>query len=344
MIFHKIKKRNIVWKLHKAGLVNQLMSLELACGIAFMEKSQLVVTNFTGFRYGSIFTASRINEQKQKIIANDKPNLFNLINMPNDLDYKLENDFVPTMAKEFDNTIQYYYKCSDGKNENYFAENRPRLILDPLKHAHFISNNLGFYSRYFFSRTKELDRMFSQIKFKEQYVNLSNLISEQLGKFSGIHIRLTDHTHFYGGTAQKRREAIEKLKNYELPIVVSTDDPDTIKNELGSEVILLDDIICKFFADHFVNLPFHDETVFGLICLLTLSNAQNFIGTPASTFSSLIHRIRMFKGFLNIFQDLSHEKNKKNSSETCPFSWNSLDMHTNVKNWYREWPEAKLSC
>ena len=25
-----------------------------------------------------------------------------------------------------------------------------------------------------------------------------------------------------------------------------------------------------------------------------------------------------------------------------PFSWNGFDCHTNVKNWWREWPECKL--
>ena len=27
---------------------------------------------------------------------------------------------------------------------------------------------------------------------------------------------------------------------------------------------------------------------------------------------------------------------------TGPFSWNGFKMHTNVKNWWSEWPECKL--
>lgn len=45
MLFHQSRNKTIYWKLHAAGLINQMMSVETGAGISFMEKHQYVFIN-----------------------------------------------------------------------------------------------------------------------------------------------------------------------------------------------------------------------------------------------------------------------------------------------------------
>jgi hypothetical protein len=50
MIFHQRKNKKIYWQLHEAGLINQVMSVEIGAGVSFMEKSPI---HFYGINFNN---------------------------------------------------------------------------------------------------------------------------------------------------------------------------------------------------------------------------------------------------------------------------------------------------
>lgn len=344
MIFHNNRKRKIIWQIHNAGLINQMMSLEMGAGIAFMENTPVVFYQHIGWDNRPIFSASVISEKRRNLLESPKPNLFDVVQIPHELKYTLDPNNNPDVgdAKVYEDNIKWYYKCKDGVNEYEFAEARPQLIVNQNKNCHFKTNNLAFYSRYFFNRTYELDYFFQRLTFRHEYWAVAERIASQLGPFSAMHIRLTDHCRNYDATTENRLKAFNKLKLYGLPIVVSTDDEAVIRQDFGSDFLSIDDIIVDNFAKNFTSLPYHDEIIYGLICLLILSFSTNFIGTPGSTFSSYIHRLRLNFGKENCLENMIARGHTNEYERTGPFSWNGFKMHTNVKNWWSEWPECKL--
>ena len=62
----------------------------------------------------------------------------------------------------------YYYsnKSSISDNEIAFAEGRQRLPLD--KNLH-VKLTLGWYSRFFYDRSPDLNKAISSVKFKKEY-------------------------------------------------------------------------------------------------------------------------------------------------------------------------------
>ena len=116
-----------------------------------------------------------------------------------------------------------------------------------------------------------------------------------------------------------------------------------IKNDINENFLFIDDIITDQFAEDFIKLEFHDEVVFGLISLLILSHSEHFIGTPGSTFSAYIHRLRVHNNKQECFEYMPAKPQYDNYVQNGPFSWNGFNCHTNVKNWWREYPECKLN-
>jgi len=341
MLFHKNKNRNFYWQIHDAGLVNQIMCLEMGSGIAFMEECPITFYEYKRYEK-PIFTASRVHSKREKLTNSKNPNLFDVMNVPSELNYSLLPFFNEKKVFNIKNNIRFYYKCQDGEHEKEFAEGRERLDPDKDKKICFNTNNLAFYSRFFFNRTKELDLFFSKLTFKSEYFEFVEKVANDIGKFSAIHFRLTDHARNYASTSENRIKYFEKLQNKGLPVIVSTDDNELIKKEIDGNYILVDDIICDYFPSDFLKLPFHDEVVFGLISMLMLANSEYFIGTPGSTFSAYIHRLRFNNNKPECFEYMPGRDKYDNYVQNGPFSWNGFDCHTNVKNWWREWPECKL--
>ena len=168
MLFHRKKNRNFYWQIHDAGLVNQIMCLEMGSGIAFMEECPITFYEYKRYEK-PIFTASRTHTKRQKLTNSKNPNLFDVMNVPSELNYTLLPFFNERKVYNIKNNIRFYYKCQDGEYEKEFAEGRERLNPEKNKTICFNTNNLAFYSRFFFNRTKELDLFFSKLTFKSEY-------------------------------------------------------------------------------------------------------------------------------------------------------------------------------
>ena len=117
------------------------------------------------------------------------PNIFELLNLPAiiecELDYdKIINEKLIEGATSYYGLLNYYYNCGgSGINEERFAEGRSKLIVEPNKTLHLYKCTFTLYSRFFYNRTAQLDRLLSEISFKEPYQILAKRIAEYIGKF-----------------------------------------------------------------------------------------------------------------------------------------------------------------
>lgn len=334
----------LFYKLHHGGLINRLMSFEIALGLSHCSKKKLVLYNVCGNTDRPLDDPSSrdgINLGKRGSIVNKKiPELFDFIDYPKHLvdemiDFKQidcfrENEVVITGKSLHDR----YFKVSPGDDELDFAVGRPELLLLDDADYHIKSYTLAHYSHFFFNRTKELDRVLDSIKIKQEYVYFARIVANYIGDFNGIHLRSNDHKQNFEVFEKDLNAAITKLSNKKIVLLTDEVDNPIIKDK---DLVLLDDIIVDNFSHEFLKLPNTSETAYGLVCALIMTYAQEFIGTLASTYSGYIHR----------------ERNKVKKSKFLylgidemlpghPYSWNGK-AYAGFGGMSREWPESRLN-
>ena len=324
----------LFFQLYSAGLINQVMSLELAAGLSY----ELDVPVIIHHEKYPIFSST--SEQRKGFTSNKQfPNLLDLVDCDQNIIFIHQKiDSFPQEEFVIDDMInEFYYSNSEtvSDNEIMFAEGRQRLPLDKTLH---IKRTLGWYSRFFYNRSPELNKALSSVKFKKEYTDLAKKISNSLGTFQGMHLRLSDHVHMFNTTQEMFEGWLDKFEQNNLPIVLSTCEPGhKMVQDNKHRFILLDEYIVNNFADDFKALPFQDEVVFGLICNLVLHDSVNFVGTSGSTYTAYIHRIRNQKGIetWDFFDNPA-------KLEGTPYSWNNYPLDNIRKMWWREWKESKI--
>jgi len=343
----------IFYKMHNpTGMINQLMSFELAIGLAYETKRTVVIHNMVcgdfeefGKRL-AIYTPLRHSEFKRDVplLNNDNsPHIKDLIDWDKSLNIVLIDENIEKFPQEdfVYEDIQYCYYSNNESTyiENIFSEGRERLNFIKEKNFH-LKNTLGWYSRFFFNRSSGLDKALSSVKFKKEYLNFAEMVAKSIGDFNGVHIRLTDHAIRMFDT--KEEMILNGLNSFddELPIVICTDDPNNIIfNKINKNIIIIDDYIFKNFKKEFLSLPFTDEIVLGLVSNLIMHYSKDFIGTSGSTYTAYIHR--------NINQKTNNMKWKffdnPNTNNNGPFSWVNYSLPLNAKMWWREWDESKIN-
>ena len=329
------------------GLINQVMSLELAVGLSHEINAPVVVhyvsnngDNLYEFKKVPIYTPSRwYNGQREGFTNPDQfPHLLDLLEF--DANIIVVDEKINTFKQEeviIDNMMNNYYysnKQEIEEDELAFAEGRQRLPLDRPIH---LKGTLGWYSRFFYDRSPELNKSLSSVKFKKEYTDLAKKISNSLGTFKGMHLRLSDHIKMFETTQEMFEDWLNKFEQNNLPIVVSTCEPGhKMVQDNKHRFILLDEYIVNNFADDFKALPFQDEVVFGLICNLVLHDSVNFVGTSGSTYTAYIHRVRNQKGI----ETWSFFDNPPDAQGEL-YSWNKYPLDLGRKMWWREWEESK---
>jgi hypothetical protein len=336
-------KGSIFYKLHRGGMFNQVFSLEIAFGLAQATGKKLTVYNVTNDLLWPIDIPSISSGvpmgKRAALISEDIPSILELIDYPESLGHTMIN---PNIQEPQEGYIvidalplhEMYFKVSDAENEKKFAVNRTKLEMEKDKDYDLRSYNLAAYGRFFFGRTKEVDNAINSIKFKKEYTDFAKMVADYLGDFNAIHLRLTDHKVNFAVSEQEFDDAISALS--EKKIVLLTDE---VENEMvkGKNVIILDDIIVDNFSKEYALLPNTSEIAYGLVSSLILTYANDFIGTPGSTFSNYIYRERLQKQDVR-FKYLGVDDHPEGS----PFSWNT-PTGEGQGSIYREWREAKLN-
>lgn len=347
----KMKNNKIFFQLYNpTGMINQVMSIELAVGLSHETGRQTIVHYISNngdklydFRKVPIYTPSRWhNPQREGFTDPDQfPHLSDILEWDEDLiliDEKIDN--FPQQHGVIEDMLNncYYSKESEiTEKELSFAEGRQRINVHENVH---IKKTLGWYSRFFYNRSKELDISLSKVKFKQEYYDLAKLIASSIGEFNGGHLRLSDHIKMFNTTQEMFENGLSKLENSTLPIVISTDEPThKMITDNRHRFILLDQYIIDNFSKEFNQLKFRDEVIFGLICNLVMHYSDSFIGTSGSTYTGYIQRIRN----QNNLQMPWEFWDAPDQSCDGPFSWNNYKLDNGRKMWWREWGESKLS-
>lgn len=340
----------IFYKLYQpCGLFNQLSSLELAVGLSGKYKKKLVlhrINNTFDNNYNSrvpVYSANyAFNDRKGLVDTGIFPKITDLVDWKEKESAILLDDVMDISSNNdyFVSDLMRYY-ISDSENtsedEESFSEGRTKLSLSQYQNI-YIDKTLGYYSRFFYNRDKEIDKCLNSVKFKKEYYELAKQIAESLGNFNGAHFRLTDMTTYFNPGTNDLDQGLSRL-NGNLPIVMCTDEPNNkIFQNSSYKYLFLDSYILDNFYKEFRELEFKEEVSFGILNNLVMHYSKDFIGSPASTFTGYIYRAINQKNDTNLklFTEEEHEKKG-------PYSWNGYTIKdTYTKQWWREWNESKL--
>ena len=339
MIYYKL------W--NPAGLINQLMSIEIAVGIKEITGSDIYIYNILNGkdRLAPIYSGSRAHNNRGPVVDNSKGFVISEV-----LNWKDKDSYTFLDSQEYvtnsnfrvvENLMGCYHDPAD-KEDLYFSEGREKIELSDNLH---IKNTLGWYSRFFNNRSKELEEALSSVRFLPEYYELSEQIAKSLGQFNGVHLRLTDHVPQRVDTSQSMFDlGISKVDDG-LPIVICTDEPDSklLKGQ-ESRFIMLDTYILQNFGKEFMDFKHRDEVSFGLLNNLVMHHSKKFVGTIGSTYTAYIHRGMNQRSDIewNWFDFTDRPVYEYNGSG--PYSWNGLDkINTEQKQWFREWKESRIS-
>jgi hypothetical protein len=333
MIYHQLYRN--------AGLINQLMSIELAVGIAEASKQDVCIYNLKP--HAPIFAASNSYNSRPSIIDNDNYfSIKDILNWKNKENYLLLNEDVNIIKsyKTVDNLMTCYVDLGNT-NDLEFSEKRYNLDLSGNMN---LKNTLGFYSRFFNNRTKDLDDSLASVRFLPEYYELAKQIAKSLGDFNGLHLRLTDHVSQRVKTTKEMfYSGIEKI-NDNNQLVLCTDEPNNeiIKNS-HYNFIMLDSYIIDNFGKDFSQLKYTDEVSFGLLNNLVMHYSKKFTGTIGSTYTAYIQRAMNQESDIewNWFDYLDNPIYKETGSGK--YSWNMIPgIDTASKQWHREWKESRI--
>ena len=73
-----------------------------------------------------------------------------------------------------------------------------------------------------------------------------------------------------------------------------------------------------------------------------MTYSDYFIGTPGSTYTAYIHR-KLYQKRNHNFEMMDCGRYHSSWNQSGKYSWNGMPMHTEMKSWWREWPESKLN-
>lgn len=284
----------IAFELWSTGLINQVLSLELAVGISEVYNTDVLLYNIN--KNGIYSPIAYQDNGRNHVVGNREkiqaPNILDLIDWDNE-SWVLEYENIKEVLPDYEtiSVPEYYIDCKgnfDDVNWNYNKE----FIADETKSYNF-ETTICYYSQFFKNRTNQIDKALSTIKWKQPYVELAKNIAKELGEFSGAHLRMTDHRNVvFAISEQSFLEELQKLEEKELPIVLCTDNPKFSWIESNKHrYTFIDDIILTNWKESFIKLPFHDEVVFSLICNLVMGYSKYFVGTVSSTYTGYIQRM-----------------------------------------------------
>lgn len=331
------------------GLGNQFCSLQLFAGLLghFKDNNINLVWKLP---YNNIQDPQMEQHNKVDTSKIDKhlnnsytPTLFDLVDFDYD-NYTLhKNDYFikDRSSVNLINAQNSYLNVSGNTvNEQEFSCGKQKIDLKEDMH-NIITMTLIWYSRFFYDRSNDIDKNISKFRFKQEYYDLAEKIAKHYGKFNGTQIRLMpDHHQYYKFNSEYLNDGLNKFDDNSLPVLCSIDDfnSNLINN---NKLILLEDIILGEFLEDFKQLKFKHRITVALISALVMSMADDFVGTPFSTFSTMIYQLRNNR--VDERWKYYPSNNPLFSSydvNTKPYSWSNL---SGTVSWERDWKESKLN-
>ena len=218
-------------------------------------------------------------------------------------------------------------------------------------------------SAYFFlasgTTKKKIKNVVKQIQPKQIYLDLAGKISKDLQNYNAIHVRLGDFNQWWinSPTAGEIVDNITSVFEKDKLLLICTDN--YLKEDFFKPIIdaypkhlFIDQFIMKEYKNELEALPHNDANVIALLSALVSGKSDFFAGSIYSTFTSAIHRRRLFDNpkspilfTSNPFDDsVKIENCEFKSSRSGTFSWNRLAFpnpeSARANAWLREWPET----
>jgi hypothetical protein len=305
--------RFLLYKDYQSGLSNEILSAELAVGLAHLTGRTLVF-------YGNV-GEDRALAPLPNILMQSPPSRRDVVDparTPTVLDLL---DELPVATMSF---AEFRARASGSRRTTFDSDLRlPASVFVDRAAArdresladfaggrtvfsdrgedvfHLKEINLGYYSRIFHAPSASFHATMRRVGARAPYRNLAAAICRSLGRFNGVHVRLNDFRKFlpYRGLDYPQeilRNLAANLPADEL-LVISTDESENA--EFFAPIVahfrrhvFVDQLVMRDFRREFRALPFSDEVTLGWISNLVLGGASEFLGTPGSTFSGLIQR------------------------------------------------------
>lgn len=317
------------YALWPGGLFNQLMSIENASIISSILASKVSIHSNIGLDNNW----RNISKKRTEIIGYQFPRIEDLIENKDLLVFEnLRLSDEPICCPE--QKIESFFKTVisvDGSEPNeQFLNGRNWVYLNRDSNYRFIET-LGWYSIVFWNMPSLQTNNF-EIKFKAEYVDFSSKITKEIGDFSSIHVRGEERIKINEFNLFDICQDINNLLGDTIVLVTDELDVNTIKSD--KKVIDISSFIMDNFLDEFMKLPFHDETIFGLVCSLVACNSRDFSGTLGSTYSGYIHRNMRIKNNKYKYKFIGHNPPEFND-ENPWYLYKDLSIETKI--WCREW-------
>lgn len=327
------------------GIGNQFCSLQLFAGLLghFKDKNINLVWDlpYNNMQDPQSESRNEVNTYKiDKHLDNSRNgSIFDLVDFNYD-NYTLHpNDhYIKNRSKIQLFNLQRSY-ISESQNPDFMGE---QIKLSEDKH-NILNMTLIWYSKFFHNRSRDVDLNLKKFKFKDEYYQIANNIAKYFGEYNGTQARLMfDHHQYYKFSEQSFNNGLNKFDNPNLPILCSVDNFNHKYIQKNKDrLILVEDIILNDFIDDFKQLKFQNRISIAIISALVMTMAKDFVGTPYSTFSTMIFQLR---------NNLIDEKWKYYPSNkdifdnydtnTVPYSWSNFNS---MISWERDWKESKLN-
>jgi hypothetical protein len=284
----------IVFKPWNGGPNNVRMSLEIAAGIAFLLNRILVIPTqfYTDHlkNQNSIHLLFDVIDLGIETVSLDKFKEKNNINS-----WKEIEDISYTLNKELVNVL-----LTTDSPEESIIKGRELLDLNELKDKNIIyfnGNLLGnFYLNIYSNRNSELCKFVARhIHFPKSVFYEAYKAAKLLQKYSAIHIRRGDFQYSRKDIVIPAEQIYNNIKNV-IPsgstLYISTNETDKLFFSIFEENYQV-----KYFDDIKNILSNNiDPELIGSVEQAICANADLFIGTKLSTFSTYIYRLR---GYMN---------------------------------------------
>ena len=319
----------------RAGLSNELMSLELGVVLAHLSGRTLVLE-------GNASPSANLVDYDGALPPGPPSLVTDLVELPVPWCDASEVDLARHEAVEWIDaplhaSVFYYPPERDvrGFDARSFARGRehfftvdeatrsaPLLALSggpPVGPHRFRTHNFGFYSYLLYldeDTRRRVHRLLRAMAPRAPFAELAARIASGLGAFNAVHIRRGDFKQTFGVTTAQRqpREVIDALAPHfdrcDPLVILTDDDTDPFFDEIVAaypEAVFLDRIVLGEYRDAFAALPRRDGIALAFVAQQVAAASRDFVGSLNSTFSALIQRARGNRGQAEPFKFLWNE-------------------------------------
>ena len=302
------------------------------------------------------------------LLDSPRSNVTDLVVTPNRRVYSVDRDAANKL--EIEVLMSYFFTTEGLKSRfensfiwNAFGVGRFALTREELQEydlMEFTHQTLSNPAYAFFLPRAEKNKLLASVRIRyiDEIESFVDALTNDIGPFYAVHVRLGDFLKTYEGELDRnlpdayRHYVAATFPNRDLPVLVATNSLEE-KEEFDRvfedyRLIYIDELIFDSYGERYRDLPFTDFNVVTILDQLLCANAELFIGTYRSTFTSIIHRLRQERAGrkdFHFFPDqrvakLIGESNILRPDQSGFFDWNRYTVFAqnhHDMSWRREW-------